>query len=313
MTNNENIIINRLPAKTWYWLDVNETKLPWDRSNTVELESQTVTAAKAEKHEPVRIHVNTVDEYSNKNIRLEAMTGGELTVFMNYGTRYNLAVHTEIIAHENSVVRLVQTQHTEENAVLYNEINGECAKGARVELIQVFLGKGDVYSDSRFELSGEKSSLKADIGYIGQHEQKIDINVVANHTGRETESEINAGGALKDASKKVFRGTIDFKRGAVNAVGNEQETVLMLGDDVQNKTIPLILCAEENVVGNHGATIGELDDDTLFYFESRGIDREHAENIMARASIDRLSRMTEDEETQNIISDGLKEVLGYDE
>ena len=108
MTNNENIIINRLPAKTWYWLDVNETKLPWDRSNTVELESQTVTAAKAEKHAPVRIHVNTVDEYSNKNIRLEAMTGGELTVFMNYGTRYNLAVHTEIIAHENSVVRLVQ-------------------------------------------------------------------------------------------------------------------------------------------------------------------------------------------------------------
>lgn len=90
MTNNENIIINRLPAKTWYWLDVNETKLPWDRSNTVELESQTVTAAKAEKHAPVRIHVNTVDEYSNKNIRLEAMTGGELTVFMDYGTRYIL-------------------------------------------------------------------------------------------------------------------------------------------------------------------------------------------------------------------------------
>ena len=45
----------------------------------------------------------------------------------------------------------------------------------------------------------------------------------------------------------------------------------MLGDGVINKTVPLILCAEENVVGNHGATIGELDDETLFYFESRGI------------------------------------------
>ena len=48
----------------------------------------------------------------------------------------------------------------------------------------------------------------------------------------------------------------------------------MLGEDVVNKTVPLILCAEENVVGNHGATIGELDDETLFYFESRGIGRE---------------------------------------
>ena len=54
----------------------------------------------------------------------------------------------------------------------------------------------------------------------------------------------------------------------------------MLGDDVVNKTVPLILCAEENVVGNHGATIGELDEDTLFYFESRGISAAEAENII---------------------------------
>ena len=64
----------------------------------------------------------------------------------------------------------------------------------------------------------------------------------------------------------------------------------MLGDDVVNKTVPLILCAEENVVGNHGATIGELDEDTLFYFESRGIDKQTAENILARAAIERLAR-----------------------
>ena len=63
----------------------------------------------------------------------------------------------------------------------------------------------------------------------------------------------------------------------------------MLGDGVVNKTVPLILCAEENVVGNHGATIGELDEDTLFYFESRGISAAEAENIMARAAIERLA------------------------
>lgn len=61
----------------------------------------------------------------------------------------------------------------------------------------------------------------------------------------------------------------------------KKETVLMLGDGVINKTVPLILCAEENVVGNHGATIGELDDETLFYFESRGIGKAEAENILA--------------------------------
>ena len=70
----------------------------------------------------------------------------------------------------------------------------------------------------------------------------------------------------------------------------------MLGDDAVNKTIPLILCAEENVEGTHGATIGELDKETLFYFESRGIAKAEAENIMARAAVERLIRLANDEE-----------------
>ena len=83
----------------------------------------------------------------------------------------------------------------------------------------------------------------------------------------------------------------------------------MLGDGVVNKTVPLILCAEENVVGNHGATIGELDEDTLFYFESRGISAAEVENIMARAAIERLARTLEDETAQAAILAELEEVL----
>ena len=83
----------------------------------------------------------------------------------------------------------------------------------------------------------------------------------------------------------------------------------MLGEDAVNKTVPLILCAEENVVGNHGATIGELDDETLFYFESRGIDRDEAENILARAAIERLARAVGDRETEDAILQELSEVL----
>ena len=71
----------------------------------------------------------------------------------------------------------------------------------------------------------------------------------------------------------------------------------------------VILCAEENVVGNHGATIGELDEDTLFYFESRGISAAEAENIMARAAIERLARTIEDEAAQAAILSELEEVL----
>ena len=58
--------------------------------------------------------------------------------------------------------------------------------------------------------------------------------------GQKTVSEINTSGVLKDDAQKVFRGTVDLKNGSV---GNEQETVLMLGNGAVNKTVPLILYA----------------------------------------------------------------------
>ena len=104
--------------------------------------------------------------------------------------------------------------------------------------------------------------------------------------------------ALKDAAKKIFRGTIDFKKGAAGAVGNEKEDVLLLDDDVVNQTIPLILCAEEDVEGNHGATIGKLDDDMVFYLESRGMELPKIYKMMAKARIDAVLRLVPDEKTK---------------
>ena len=162
----------------------------------------------------------------------------------------------------------------------------------------------------RAELVGDGSALKADIAYIGRGTQTVDYNIAVNPFGRTTGSENLASGALADAAKKIFRGTIDFKRGCADSVGSENETVLMLGDDAVNKTVPLILCAEENVEGTHGATIGELDAATLFYFESRGSDRAAAQAILSRAAIERLIRMADDEAFAAAAEAALEAVLG---
>ena len=215
------------------------------------------------------------------------------------------ALHVE----KDAKVRLVQIQNAAQDSLLRLETSGECAENGQVELIQILLGRGDVYSDGYFELNGDGAGFNAGIGYLGQKRQTVDINLVMNHWGQKTNSEIGAAGALKHDAKKIFRGTIDFKKGSAGSVGNEQETVLMLGDGVANKTVPLILCAEENVVDNHGATIGELDEDTLFYFESRGISAEEAENIIAHDAIERLARTIGDETTQAAILAELEEVL----
>lgn len=292
------MIINKLPSRTWNWLKVNDTTLPWDEEHTTELPEEKVQAG---EQDALRFSIAGEGEYSRKKIDIHAAKGEKTTVFMDYATTGKLAVATNLTLEEDAQVRLVQLQHSGEDSLVYNAIQGTCEKGARIELVQIYLGKGDIYSDTTIDLQGKKSSFKSDIGYIGEQTHVIDMNEVVNHFGKATESEINVSGALRDGAKKIFRGTIDFKTGAADSVGNEQETVLMLGEDVENKTVPVILCSEENVVGNHGATIGELDEETMFYFASRGIDKEHAENIMARAGIERLKDIIRDETFAAII------------
>lgn len=300
---NETVLINRLPTRTWNRLGVNETAITWGQAD--DLGTERITAA----GQTERLEISGSAEYGEKVVDIHAAEGQTVTVFETMKAEKNLLVRTALHVEKNAKVRLVQIQNTAQEARLRLETSGECAENGQVELIQILLGRGDVYSDGRFELNGDGAGFSAGIGYLGQKNQTIDMNLAVNHWGQKTTSEISAAGALKDDARKIFRGTIDFKKGSAGSVGNEQETVLMLGDGVVNKTVPLILCAEENVVGNHGATIGELDAETLFYFESRGICAQEAENIMARAAIERLTRTLDDKTAQAAILAELEEVL----
>lgn len=79
-----------------------------------------------------------------------------------------------------------------------------------------------------------------------------------------------------------------------------------MDDTVINKSLPIILCSEEDVEGNHGATIGKLDEDILFYMQSRGIKESEIYEIIAKARIEELCTKINDE----ITSDKIHQFLG---
>ena len=115
-------------------------------------------------------------------------------------------------------------------------------------------------------------------------------------------------GVLREQADKIFRGTIDFKHGCSGASGTEKEDVLLMDPTVGNKTVPLILCQEENVSGTHGATIGRLGKDLLFYLESRGMTKAEVYEMMARARIDSVADHIHDDMIRELISDELDDM-----
>ena len=137
-------------------------------------------------------------------------------------------------------------------------------KGASLFLAKAqLLGEGYTFLDdtgvgTQTELIGARSSFEAHVGYLGAGKGEVDVNYNAVQRGRRTNVQMSFDGVLKDESQKAFRGTIDFRKGSKGSKGDEQENVLLLSDNIVNKTLPIILCEEEDVEGRHGASIGQL-------------------------------------------------------
>lgn len=242
-------------------------------------------------------------------VNVQAESGSDLTLVQIWkANASHAALRTVVRAESGARVRLIQilADASEESI---NDVGCVTGEKASFEVIRLYLSKGNVISGIRTELAGNGSSFTHKTGYLVQPGKKLDMNVIANHIGKNTESDIRAEGTLYDSAEKAFRGTIDLKRGCAGSEGKEEENVLLLGDDVINKTIPLILCTEEDVKGSHGASIGELEQGMLFYFEARGISREETEKIVAKARLERLCQDTEDAKTAEYMHQIIEEVI----
>lgn len=108
-------------------------------------------------------------------------------------------------------------------------------------------------------------------------------------------------GALKDKATKHFKGTIDFKRGAKWAKGNENEFCLCLSDTAKSIALPMLLCEEEEVEGNHSSAAGKIGNKELFYIMSRGFDEKDAMKLMVRARFNKILNKIQDEKLRQEI------------
>jgi Fe-S cluster assembly scaffold protein SufB len=248
---------------------------------------------------PIVLRYNMEDGDTNLSGQvIHARKDSEVTVIIAYSSDRQasgfVGVSTRILAEEGAKVTLVKSQILGDGFVHFDDIGGAALKDGRIELVTLELGSSKVYTGSYVNLSEKRATYTSNMGYLSRGDHNLDINYVADHRGKKTESSMQFKGVLMDTASKTFRGTIDFKKDSSGSTGDEQEDALLLSPDVVNKTMPVILCQEEDVEGRHGATIGELGEDILFYMKSRGIDEDEAKRIMIKARLDSVSRLIPD-------------------
>ena len=210
-------------------------------------------------------------------------------------------ISTRIIAKENAKVHIVKVQLLGNNALQLDDTAFVAEDNANLQFTQIELGGKHIDSGLHVNLNGYKSSFKSNVAYICKNDQYLDMNHIVYHYGKKSECDMHVDGTLEDSAIKTYRGTIDFKNSCAGSKGNEMEEVLLLSPKAINKSLPVILCDEEDVEGEHGSTIGKLSKEMLFYMQTRGISQEEAEKLLSKAKIQFAADFIPDEEIKQKI------------
>lgn len=141
-------------------------------------------------------------------------------------------------------------------------------------------------------LEGAGSSTEVVGLYFGERQQTLDYRMVINHIGRNTSSDVFLKGAVEDDAQSIFTGLLRIEKDALRSSAFETNRNLVLSENAKAHSVPNLEILCDDVVCGHGSSVGPLEEEHLYYLQSRGISRARAERMLVRGFftevIDRL-------------------------
>jgi Fe-S cluster assembly protein SufD len=186
----------------------------------------------------------------------------------------------EVIAKDGSNVQFVEMQRLGRNAFAHSQQRTLAFRDATANTLNIALGATTSRLDLNAQMLGPGSSSEMLGLYFADGDQHFDHNTSQDHVSPNAFSDLLFKGALDDDSKAVFRGIIRVHPKAQQSDAYQTNRNLLLSETASADTLPNLEIAADDVKCSHGATVGQLDEDSLFYLMSRGIPQEKAERLV---------------------------------
>ncbi|MBW7452850.1 Fe-S cluster assembly protein SufD [Paenibacillus sepulcri] len=231
-------------------------------------------------------------------------------IFQSEHSDATFAPHILIIAEDNSSVVYVDhyVSGRNNNAVHNGVVEVVVKPGARVHVASVHnlsgettaliyrramldndaimqwtigeLNAGNTMSDTSSILKGNGSRSDAKVISIGTGAQKLNLTTRAIHYGRNTPSDMLVKAVVQDEATAIINGYTRIEKGASGADAGQTERLLMLSDLARGDANPILLIDENDVYAGHGASIGKIDAEQIYYMMSRGVTRRDSERLI---------------------------------
>lgn len=259
--------------------------------------------------EPVIINFDFDDEnmYLVDNIKIVLEEDAKAEFILKYNGEDD-SIHylkQETILKENSNAKIIVANMINKRADSFLAIENVIENNAKIDYIIVDIGGRNKISNYYTNLKGNFSENNLKTIYLGTNDDIIDINYNIEVYGKNAKCNIETEGAINGKSHKNFKGTIDFKNGCKNSKGIENENCTILSDTAKSKSLPMLLCKEEDVEGEHGVSSGKIDESKLFYIMTKGISKKNAKKLIVKANFNKIINEIDDETLQRKILESI--------
>ncbi len=216
-----------------------------------------------------------------------AGAGSRATVIESYlsadNTAYFTNAVTEIAAGDNAALEHVKFQDEAAAAFHLATIAGELGRASNVSVHSFALGAKLSRNNIRTKLAGEGLECILNGLYLTRDEQLADHHMIVEHAQPHCASHEYFNGILDDKSRGVFHGRILVREIAQKTDAKQTNKNLLLSDDATADTKPQLEIYADDVKCTHGATIGQLNEESIFYLRARGIGADNARRMLIHA------------------------------
>ncbi len=187
---------------------------------------------------------------------------------------------TEVFVGDGARLVFATDEEWGRSVVHYSNQRATVGRDAELQWVQNLLGARMVKTNSYFDMAGQGARAYVHGFMFGDARQHFDLHTLQRHLQPNTTSDLLIKTALKDRARSVYQGLIQVSEGAQRTDAYQANRNLLLSDTARADSIPGLEILANDVRCTHGATIGQVDEEQMYYLLARGLRRNEAQRLI---------------------------------
>ena len=251
----------------------------------------------------------------SNNYEFHVSSDMKLSVIVNEGINTSLMIYVDENVKQAYINVVAERDSSAKVFILNNAkatINEEHSikENATLKIAYGDLERGENVHKTSYKLMGENANLDVRMAYINDDEDKKKLDIYVDHVVRNTKSNVEVYGVMKKEAKFVADVTSHIVKGASGSEAHQASRVLNFDSNVHANVSPILLIDENDVQASHACSMGTVDENHLYYLESRGLTPNDAVSLIVSGYLSVLATVFDDEELREKVNHIILEKAG---